>query len=123
MRKSGIGSGGGYGVNKQRDIRAPKVEPVVHGVRPQHVGQIGTALGNHVTEHRKSARGAFEPRNTGGYTPPVGPTDNVAACGVGGGRDVHRTGSQGQQGPVVGTTRPAGRDILSEFGPEGGSRR
>jgi hypothetical protein len=124
MRRSGIGSGGGYGVNKQKDVRAPNKEPVVHGIRPAHVGQIGTALGDHVTEHGKPARRAFEPRNTGGYTPPVGPTDNVAACGVGGGRKVYRSGSQATQGPVSGSAKPDLGPILSTFGPDyKGSRR
>jgi hypothetical protein len=47
--------------------------------------------------------------------PPQGPTDNVKAVGVGGGRTIHQSGSQHGL-----TTRqlPEGKDILSEFGPE-----
>ena len=88
------------------------------------MAQIGIALGNHVTDHGKPRKGAFEPRNTGGYTPPVGPTDNVKACGVGGGRDVHRSGSQGQQGPASGSAKPDLGPILSTFGADyKGSRK
>jgi hypothetical protein len=57
MRRSGIGSGGGIGMNKHKDVRAPKVEPRVHGVRPAHVAQYGTALGDHVTGHGTSRKG------------------------------------------------------------------
>jgi hypothetical protein len=48
-----------------------------------------------------------------GYQNPVGPTDNVAAVGVGGGRTVYHCGTQGQQGQVAGTPRPQGRDTLN----------
>lgn len=125
MRRSGTGSGGGIGMNKHRDIRAPKVEPKPHGVRPAHVAQIGTALGDHMTERGKTVGGAFEPRNTAGYTPPVGPTDNVAACGVGGGRKVYPSGTQATQGPVSGSAKPDLGPILSTFGPDykGSGRR
>src|SRR5262249_48068653 len=44
---------------------------------------------------------------------------NVGAGGAGTGRTVHHCGSQGTHGPVnPGHSTPAGRDILSEFGPE-----
>ena len=49
--------------------------------------------------------------------PPIGPTDNVAAVGCGGGRTVMKTGSQQQYGSG-GAQKPAGRDILGAFGPE-----
>lgn len=123
MRRSGTGSGGGIGSNKVVHRSAPKVEPRVQGVRPAHVAQIGTQLGTHVTQRGTPVGGAFEPRNTKAYSPPVGPTDNVAAVGVGGGRDIHRSGAQGQHGPVAGQPKPEGRDILSEFGPESRGRR
>jgi hypothetical protein len=50
-----------------------------------------------------------------GYATPQGPTDNVKAVGVVGGRTVYESGSQHGL-----TTRqlPEGKDILSEFGPE-----
>jgi hypothetical protein len=44
---------------------------------------------------------------------------NVGKGGVGTGRTVHHCGSQGTHGPVnPGHSPPAGKDILSEFGPE-----
>jgi hypothetical protein len=45
-------------------------------------------------------------------------SDPVKAVGVGGGRTIYKTGSQDQHGPVAGTSKPKGRDILSSFGPE-----
>jgi hypothetical protein len=48
-----------------------------------------------------------------GYSPPVGPTDNVKAVGVGGGRTIYEHGTQCQTGTVAGTRRPAGRGILN----------
>jgi hypothetical protein len=43
---------------------------------------------------------------------------DVGKGGVGTGRTVMRSGSQGTYGPVAGTPRPQSRDILSEFGPD-----
>ena len=41
MRRSGVGSGGGYGMNKHRDVRAPKAEPRPRAVHPGGVAQLG----------------------------------------------------------------------------------
>jgi hypothetical protein len=38
---------------------------------------------------------------------------NVGKGGPGAGRDVHKSGAQGQHGPVAGTRRPSGRGILT----------
>ena len=119
MRRSGTGSGGGIGMNKLVNVRAPKVEPRPRAVGPGGVGQLGNAQGSHVTRGEESDyRG--DPFYRGkGYATPVGPTDNVAACGVGGGRKVYASGSQGVQGNVApGNPPPQGRDILSSYGPE-----
>lgn len=43
---------------------------------------------------------------------------NVGKGGPGTGRTVHHCGSQGTHGAVAGAPRPAGREILSEFGPD-----
>jgi len=43
---------------------------------------------------------------------------NVGTGGPGVGRTVHRAGSQAQYGSAAGAERPAGRDILSSFGPD-----
>lgn len=42
---------------------------------------------------------------------------NVGKGGPGSGRTVMRSGTQGTHGQVIASTRPAGRDILGEFGP------
>ena len=34
MRRSGTGSGGGYRMNKHRDVRAPKAEPRPRAINP-----------------------------------------------------------------------------------------
>jgi hypothetical protein len=90
MRRSGTGSGGGHGSRPVTHTRAPKAEPKAHAIDPGAVSQIGIS----------HFLGRDELRDGKGYATPVGPTDNVAACGVGGGRDVHRSGSQGLHGKV-----------------------
>jgi hypothetical protein len=87
--------------------RAPKAEPKPYAKRPAGVAQIGNLVGDHVT-NRDSTGYKGERMDRGrGYSPPVGPTDNVAACGVGGGRTIHSCGSQGLQGSVnPGSPRP-----------------
>jgi hypothetical protein len=119
MRRSGTGSGGGYGSRQHRDVRAPKVEPRPRAVHPGGVGQLGEMQGSHVTRGEESNyRG--DPFYRGrGYATPVGPTDNVAAVGCGGGRTVYASGSQGTQGKVAAGNPPRqGRDVLSDYGPE-----
>jgi hypothetical protein len=88
MRRSGHGSGGGHGMNKVHHRSAPKAEPKPHSINPAAVSQIGlgTFLGREALRDGK------------GYATPRGPTDNVAAVGVGGGRTVMKSGSQGQHG-------------------------
>jgi hypothetical protein len=118
MRRSGTGSGGGYKMNKHVHSRAPKAEPRPRAINPSAVNQLGNMLGDHTTHSKTSTGYRGEDLVRGkGYSGPIGPTDNVAACGVGGGRDVHKTGSQGLTGSG-GAPKPAGRDILSEYGPE-----
>jgi hypothetical protein len=106
MRRSGVGSGGGHGSRPVTHTRAPKVEPKAHSIDPGAVHQIGTSqfLGREAL------------RDGRGYSPPQGPTDNVAAVGVGGGRTVYKSGSQHGMRPA--REMPEGRDILSEYGPE-----
>jgi hypothetical protein len=120
MRRSGTGSGGGYGSRNVKDVRAPKAEPRPRAVHPGGVGQLGQSQGTHVTRGQESNyRG--DPFYRGkGYATPVGPTDNVAACGVGGGRKVYASGSQGTQGNVAsGNPRPTpSRHIIESFGPD-----
>lgn len=106
MAMKGSG-GGGYGSRQHRDVRAPKSEPKPYAKRPAGVAQIGNIVGDHVT-NRDSTGYKGERMDRGrGYSPPVGPTDNVAAVGCGGGRTVYASGSQGTQGSVnPGNPRP-----------------
>jgi hypothetical protein len=107
MRRSGTGSGGGYQMNKHRDSRAPKVEPRANAYNPGGVAQWGQAQGTHSTHGRESDyRG--DPKRIGrGYEAPYGITDPVSAVGVGGGRKIYASGSQGTQGSVApGNPRP-----------------
>lgn len=121
IRRSGVGSGGGLGNAKVAHVRAGKQEPKPNRVNPKAVSQIGQNLGDHSTDkRRRSSMGEVsEVLYRGkGYQQPVGPSDPVKAVGVGGGRDIHRCGSQGVQGPVAGQPKPQGPDHLSQFGPE-----
>jgi hypothetical protein len=42
MRRSGVGSGGGYRMNKHVDSRAPKIEPKAYAKRPAGAAGIGS---------------------------------------------------------------------------------
>jgi hypothetical protein len=119
MRRSGVGSGGGIGNRKVVHSRAPKAEPRPRAINPSAVHQIGNLQGDHVTNKGSTGYRGEELVRGQGYSPPVGPTDNVKAVGVGGGRTVYGCGTQDQHGqPAQGNPEPAGRDILSQFGPE-----
>src|SRR6266852_5869437 len=86
-------SGGGITSNKLVQSKAPKAEPKPRAINP---GYMATSLGGKVGTQK-----AITPMDAGsGYKTPKGPTDNVAAVGVGGGRTVHHCGSQGTHGPV-----------------------
>ena len=99
MRRSGTGSGGGYKMNKHRDVRAPKAEPRPRAINPSAVHQLGNLQGDHTTNSKSGTGYRGEELVRGpGYSPPVGPTNNVAACGVGGGRTVSKSGSQAMTG-------------------------
>ena len=93
------------------------------GVSPGWVGQKGQMQGTHTTNRTDSDyRG--EQKFTGQNFQPA-PFGNEKALDVGkGGCGTGRTlygqaGSQGTHGATnPGTPRPAGRDILSQFGPD-----
>jgi hypothetical protein len=119
MRRSGQGSGGGYGSRVVTHTKAPKSEPRPHARNPATVAQYGALVGNHVTTYgggKTPYKG--EPDFTRkGYTPPVGPTSLGTNGPHGEGRKVYGSGSQQQYGSG-GAEKPAGRDILSDFGPD-----
>jgi hypothetical protein len=88
-----IGSGGGS--NKLVQSRAPKTEPRARAISPGAVSKLGAMQGNHATNQGRTVNVPPPKLDVDrGYQPPVGPTDNVAAVGVGGGRTVYPCGSQ-----------------------------
>jgi hypothetical protein len=90
MRRSGTGSGGGIGSRPVSHTRAPKAEPKPHSINPKAVSQIGLS----------TVLGRDELRDGKGYATPRGPSDPVAAVGVGGGRTIYKSGGQGTHGSV-----------------------
>ena len=115
MRRSGLGSGGGVGSRVIKHSAVPKTEPRAKAISPRGVSQIGSSMGNHVTDKGSAVRGAVENINAGRGYMPVGPTDNLKSDARGAGRTVYACGTQSGQMPKP---TPQGRDILSSFGPE-----
>jgi hypothetical protein len=118
MRRSGVGSGGGIGMNK--NVQVPvKTGSGSKGVGPGWVGQRGNLQGSHTTDGKETSyRG--EPKFTGKNFQQTKFGNEIAAstkCGPGGSRDVYKFGSQMQYGSG-GPPKPAGRDILSEYGSD-----
>lgn len=119
MRRSGSGSGGGHG---SKNIVHPSVRTGSgsKSTNPGGVGQIGQSQGSHVTNKGDTGyRGEifhkppnFQPVKFGNEV-----ALNVGSGGCGTGRTIHKTGSQGLTGSG-GAPEPAGRDILSEYGPD-----
>jgi hypothetical protein len=101
------------------------------GMNPRGVSQIGSSMGNHTANSGKALRGVVEPVR-GATAPKGGPggvalgnaaAKNVGAGGPGAGRVVYGSGTQGQHGAAAGSPKPAGRDILSDFGPDSAAVR
>jgi hypothetical protein len=71
---------------------------------PRGVSQIGSSLGNHPTEGGGKVSRAVEPVRganlPAGLSVPLGNEIATKGLGVGGGREVMKSGSQGVQGPV-----------------------
>jgi hypothetical protein len=99
MRRSGQGSGGGYGSRVVTHTKAPKVEPKAHARNPAAVAQYGAHVGNHRTAFGGGrTRYKGEPDFTrAGYSPPQGPT-SFSNIGPGGGREVMKSGQQSCHG-------------------------
>ena len=121
MRRSGVGSGGGIGMNKN-------VSPSVRtgsgsrSTNPGYVGQLGNKQGSHVTRGDESSyRGEIFHRGPSFQPVPFGNEValNVGGGGPGTGRKVYASGSQGMTGNVAPGNPPAQRgDILSQYGPD-----
>ena len=119
--RSGHRPGGGVASNKVVHRPHGKTEPKPYAKRPAGVAQYGQAQGDHVTSFgggKTSYRGEAVNRGPG-YRTPVGISDPVKAVGVGGGREVLRSGAQGMHGaPAPGNPPAKSTDILRQFGPD-----
>jgi hypothetical protein len=100
-------SGGGIAIANH--YNAPKAEPKPHAVSVGAVSRQGAVVGVG-TPHKSLYAGA-------GYSTPVGPTSGLDARPGGNGRQIMKSGSQGQHGSAVsGTARPgANRPIFPGF--------
>jgi len=109
-----IKSGGGLTSNKLVTKReATREAPRVRRANPAAVADIGSMKGNHA-ENRDLPYKARALRDGNGFQPvPLGnaKATDVGAGGPGKGRTVHRSGSQGQHGPVAGQPKQPGRGI------------
>jgi hypothetical protein len=124
MRKAG--GGAGSRINKTVPVRtgAP-----ARGLSPGAVSQFGSSVGNHATGDGPptSYRGEtfLNKLTPAGGAVPLGNQValNVGKGGPGAGRTVMRSGAQGQHGAVAGTSKPQGREILRDFGPDSAAVR
>jgi hypothetical protein len=117
MAKSSSGGG-----STSRNVVRPGVKNGMPATRinPRGVSQLGSSMGNHsmdsgskkLTKAVEPVRGAAMPGVKLGNEV----AKNVGGGGPGAGRQVMGSGTQGQHGGVAGSVKPAGRDILSEFG-------
>jgi hypothetical protein len=121
MRRSGVGAGGGIGMNK--NVKVPvRTGSGAHSKNPGWVAQLGQSQGSHVTAESESKYRGDPMQRGPSFNSPV-PFGNEKALdvgrgGPGTGRTTHHCGSQSQWGDVAGNPKPAGRQILSEYGPE-----
>jgi hypothetical protein len=112
-------AGGGHGSKNIRARNAPKIEPRSRAMSPAAVNQLGGHVGDHTMRGPTNYRGEELVRGKG-YSGPIGPTDNVAAVGVGGGRTIYKSGTQSGLQPAKAPA--AGHDILRDYGPDAPKR-
>ena len=113
-------AGGGILSNKLKQVGVRTGQPA-REMRVRGVSQIGQSTGNHATAQGKPLTKSVEPVR-GSVMPGVGSVrlgNEVAAsteCCPGGSRTVHRSGSQGQQGPANrGFPRPTPGELFPGF--------
>jgi hypothetical protein len=103
MRRSGVGSGGGIGMNKNVSPRV-RTGTGNQSARPAGVQMLGTMQGSHVTSHRETSYRGERLHNPERNPPMSVPFGNAKALDVGkGGCGTGRTlygqaGSQGMHG-------------------------
>jgi hypothetical protein len=124
MRRSGKGSGGGIGMNKNVNVGV-RTGKKSRAVNPGWVGQLGTALGDHITERKESSN--YRGEGFGGSNA-LNPVEYGNKCalysagskaGPGSDRTVMKTGSQGVHGkPNLGNPTPVKKTQIEDFGPD-----
>jgi hypothetical protein len=89
---------------------------------PGKVAQLGSMVGDHITDRRASSGYRGEPWTIGPSFDPKAFGNEIAVvtkCGPGGSREVMRTGSQGQHGAAnPGNPTPVKKTQLEDFGPD-----
>jgi hypothetical protein len=128
-RGSGHRPGGGI-ASRQRVEKPVKVGAPAREMRPAAVSQIGSSMGNRATNSGRVVSGAVEAVRgkalPAGLSVPLGNqvATNVGKGGPGAGRVLYgKSGTNQQHGPVAGSPKPQGREILREFGPDVPGRR
>jgi hypothetical protein len=123
MKKSGSASRPGGGPNSKNVVQQRVITgKSAYGVSPGWSSQLGSAIGNKVTEE---VGGKLSYRGEGmreGKTPisvPLGNqlATNVGKGGPGAGRVVHSCGSQTGVSPTR-SPNASGKDILRDYGPD-----
>jgi hypothetical protein len=116
-----ITSGGRYNSRQVSHRREPKAEPVTHKGNPAGVAQQGLAVQFRKEPLQQGPGSGYEPRKMGS-TGIANARQGHAGAGPGGGnRTIFPSGSQSPTPPA--RDIPAGRDILSEYGPDVPGRR
>jgi hypothetical protein len=113
--------GGGFG-SKQHVRTGVRTGQSRQGKNVRAVSQIGSSLGNHATDRAGLSKKPVERIEGGrGISVPLGNelAKNVGKGGPGAGRNLYgQSGSNQVYGPVAGSPKPQGRDILNDFGPD-----
>jgi len=115
-------SGGGYNLNKRKEVPVRTGKPETNRIRVAAVSEIGQKLGTHVTEKGGRLPDPSLRLRDGTAVQVSSGNRRAVECpqGPGGGRNIYRAGFQAQTGAVVKGNPAASqpRDILSQFGAE-----
>jgi hypothetical protein len=115
MRRSGKGSGGGIGMNKNVRPSALATQPKTHRVSVAATDQLGRMLGNHSTEGERTRSAKKSLHQGPGFQPVKYGNEvalNVGGGGPGKGRQVYRSGQQCTHGATNPGNAPSSGDVL-----------
>jgi hypothetical protein len=119
MAKNKAGGGIDSRVVTKQPVRTGQA---AKGINHRYPSSAGMNYGNHATDSTKvmpnPAPKLLAASPVSGGVKLGNQTAMEAGQGPGAGRNVSRTGSQGQHGAPEGRPAPKGRDILSAFGPD-----